>query len=81
METLVDLDRRLTSFARLEANWDGYDGKPISSLAITAVRRFIEAVKPEYTELVPCSDGGVQIEWHVNGVDVEIIFGPDGEQE
>jgi hypothetical protein len=53
----------------LEQGWDSYNGQPIQEAAIAAVGRF---------HVTPRSGGGLQIEYHADGYDIEIGVGPDG---
>lgn len=53
----------------LRDGWDSYDGKPITKEAMLAV---------DSVSVVPCSDGGLQLELHRDGFDIEICIGPDG---
>jgi hypothetical protein len=54
---------------RLKANWDGYHAEPINLSAIETVKGF---------SVVPKSDGGVQLETHRDGFDIEIDISSDG---
>ena len=47
----------------LQSNWDSYGASPISIEALKTVGLFA---------VVPCSNGGVQLEIHRNGYDIEI---------
>ncbi len=61
--------------ARFEAGWDSYTAKPISSVACAAAYRIIRELATRKTpvpSVVPTSDGLLQFEWHVNGIDLEI---------
>lgn len=58
--------------AALPNDWDNDGGAPISSRAILTVEQFAT---------VPCSDGGIQLEIHRDGFDIEINIGPDGRIE
>ena len=53
----------------LKPNWDSYGAPRISRDAISTIEHFAT---------VPCSDGGIQLEIHRNGFDIEIEVGPDG---
>ncbi len=53
----------------LQPGWDGYVAPAISESAISTVEHFAT---------VPCSDGGIQIEIHQDGYDIEIVIAPDG---
>lgn len=59
----------LSEFRSLVKGWDSYDGSPITDKAIRTA---------ELTFFVPTSDGGVQIELHADGWEIEIEIGPDG---
>ena len=53
----------------LPENWNSYGALPISGAAIKAA---------ESMSIVPTCNGGVQLEWHINGHDIEIEFAQDG---
>ena len=55
---------------RLPPNWDSYEARQISVEALMTVGRFA---------VVPMSHGGVQLEIHYDGYDIEIEIGPAGE--
>ena len=68
-----DLERKLQALATLLPNWDSYGGRPSSRLALDGARRFFDGA-----QVVPMSDGGIQLEWHLPGFDLEIDVAPDG---
>lgn len=53
----------------LGPDWDSYDGVKITEAAVKTA----EALRP-----VPLSDGGIQLELHCAGSDLEIEIGADG---
>jgi len=53
----------------LKPNWDSYGAPRTSREAISTIEHFAT---------VPCSDGGIQLEIHRDGFDIEIVVGPDG---
>ncbi len=53
----------------LDSGWDSYGAPPIDPRAIDSVEKMY---------VVPCSSGGVQLEVHRDGWDIEIEFRPDG---
>ena len=53
----------------LQPNWDSYGGRQISESAISAIESFC---------VVPLSNGGIQLEVHLDGFDVEISVNADG---
>lgn len=57
------------ALAGLDEGWDGDGALPISPEAIATVQSF---------SVVPLSDGGVQLEFHRDGFDVEIEVAPQG---
>lgn len=62
---------------RLPAGWDSYQGEPTTQKAAVAAQRFLDALRTP-PAVVPCSDGGIQLEWHTAGYDIEVAFTPDG---
>ena len=72
---LKQLTDRLLSFLRYPPGWDGYGGRPIDhstaqfAAEILATCASVQAPAPS---LVPLAYGGVQIEWHRCGWDIEI---------
>lgn len=82
--TIDHLLKQIDSFASLEANWDSYGAEQIDPGVIDHAKRLIRSIAllvPDHTpapSVVPTSRGGVQFEWHIGGVDVEIEIHPDG---
>lgn len=61
----------------LAGDWNTYGAAPVDATAATQAVRFL--VDNAYAELarpaiVPLSEGGIQIEWHRGGIDLEISF-------
>lgn len=59
----------------LESGWDSYGAARIHPENVEAALRLLLNVMKEATpapSVVPTSSGGVQLEWHVSGVDLEI---------
>jgi len=71
--------RRLEELIFLPANWDSYGGAPVdprvARLAESLVEWFGVADMPP-PDVFATSDGGVQIEWHVRRVNIEIDISP-----
>ena len=75
------LSERLAHLARLPAGWNSYKAVAISEDAIAAARELL-ARFPEGTPIpcvVPTVRGGVQLEWHAGGVDIEVYVGVRGD--
>jgi hypothetical protein len=57
--------------ADLEQNWDSYGAVPIDPRAIARAILMLDSLQGDWTP-VPMSDGGVQLELHSGGFDIEI---------
>jgi hypothetical protein len=71
--------RELAVLVRLEANWDGYGAKPIDKPALALATRFVNAMSSmglPAPEIFPVPDGGVQLEWAVGPMELEIEIEP-----
>lgn len=75
------LSQRFNHLCGLKLGWDGYRGKPVSFACANFAAQVLERL---YTDslpppsLVPGSDGTLQIEWHLNRLDVELdVLGPN----
>lgn len=64
---------RFDELRQLKRNWDSYDSLPIDPATIDRAELFVNRM-----QIMPCSDGGVQLEWHTHGYDIELTFNPDG---
>jgi hypothetical protein len=75
-----DVASRLRELMRLPRDWDTYGGIAVkqtsAAQALWFLTRFLEPGSAA-PWVVPLSDGGVQFEWHREGVDVEIVFSPE----
>ena len=73
---------RAIELLRLRRGWNSHNAQPVSE---TAVRRTIEFLMKYLVRgvaapvVVPTVRGGVQLEWHRNGVDIEVEFSTGGE--
>lgn len=68
------LFRNVEEFERLPRNWDSYGGVPMDKKVAAKVLELGLALIPRETSffVVPLSEGDAQIEWHRDGLDVEI---------
>lgn len=71
----------MQQIAQLPANWSSYGSSPIEDVAIIRaaelLAELLESDGPAPT-VIPTLRGGVQLEWHRNGSDVEIELSPEG---
>ena len=58
---------------RLKEDWDSYGALPISPVAVEAAMRCLNQIT-----LVPTAPGGVTLELHLHGMDLELEFAADG---
>lgn len=66
----------------LPPDWDSYGAGPIASRIVHDALNFANAVLGPTSpppRVVPLSSGGLQLEWHRNGVDLEVVFDRDDE--
>ncbi|MGH9427978.1 MAG: hypothetical protein ACRD2L_16970 [Terriglobia bacterium] len=80
--TLMQSIQSLSRLRQLEKNWDGVSAKMLTDDACETALRLLVALAmpaPPSAQLVPLTDGGVQLEWHVAGNDVEIEIDPKGD--
>jgi len=59
----------------LEENWDSYGAAPIRQEFLASASSLLQSIMDEDTPLpsiVPTTPGGVQVEWHCDGIDLEI---------
>ena len=74
--------KRLKALVRLPVDWDTYGGIPadprVAGLAEELIQWFaVDGVPPP--DVFAAGDGGVQLEWHIRGVDVPIAFSASDE--
>ena len=69
-------ERRLNEVIRLPAGWDGHKGKPVQAAIATYAFGLLEALLKvpgvPLPSITPLSYGGLVLEWHRKGWDVEI---------
>ncbi|MGI9250386.1 MAG: hypothetical protein ACR2PR_04210 [Pseudohongiellaceae bacterium] len=69
------LESRFQDLLALQSGWDGYTGCSVSptvvNFAIDLLQRLYVEEVPE-PQMVPGSDGTLQLEWHLNNYDLEI---------
>jgi hypothetical protein len=76
----MEVQDRLLSYAKLPHGWDTYGAKPIGwdtgLFALSILNDFMRPRTP-IPQVVPSPAGGVQLEWHMKGIDLELhITGP-----
>jgi hypothetical protein len=67
----------LKNMLSLAANWDSYGAPPIDPITLSSALEFLcDAIQDDTPapSVVPTSHGGIQIEWHTQGIDIEVEF-------
>ena len=81
-EWLKEAEETLRGLATLPEGWDSYGAKSTERHAIDSaielLRRIVQHDTPK-PAVVPTNRGGIQIEWHTRGVDLEIEITPHGD--
>lgn len=76
-----DVLERASSVYDLEKGWDGENALPVTKEALWDALDVLTDVMSEDSiapQVVPTSDGGIQLEWHCAGVDLEVYVEPSG---
>jgi hypothetical protein len=63
----------------LPLGWNSYSARPVDPRTIEVAGGLLAAVMAHHTApptVVPTVRGGIQLEWHRNGIDLEIRFDP-----
>lgn len=72
---MVESARTILNFDALPPNWNSYGAPPIQQdtifAAIHLLRQIVSSDTPQ-PAVVPTTRGGVQVEWHQGGIDLEI---------
>lgn len=81
-DPIVNVIRKASELVHLPTGWNSYGAKPVANEAVEAAITFLVEAIPASRNVVapavvPTVRGGLQLEWHRRGVDLEIEFGPD----
>jgi hypothetical protein len=76
----IEVQQRLVQYAKYPTDWDSYGAPAIGweagMFALSVLNDFMRPRTP-IPQVVPSSSGGVQLEWHEKGIDLELhIAGP-----
>jgi hypothetical protein len=69
----------LSELGALPENWNSYGARRIGIHAVAGVAKLLSLIMTDTTPLpafVPTQAGGIQIEWHERGIDLEIEVAP-----
>jgi len=71
------VEKRLNELLKLRKGWDGHNSGPVSSATATFARAILRSVMTDETPppaLVPANGGALQLEWHQQGLDIELMI-------
>lgn len=76
---------RIRLLEHLQDNWDSYGAKPISCEVIKSATSLLTHISSSFSlqliesvSIIPCSDGGIQLEWALNSKDFIVKIAPNG---
>lgn len=76
---LLSVERKINRLLQLASNWDGAGANPIDfESAMTALVFLLQNSLHDMPapQVVPAANGGIQIEWHLQGSHLELLFAP-----
>jgi hypothetical protein len=79
---LLDVARQLVRLSQLPPNWDREGSEPLKIGVLTVIPYVLNHLMQQRTPapaIVPTRRGGVQLEWHERGIDIEVEIDPSGE--
>src|ERR1700687_5677311 len=71
----IEVQERLFRYARMPKGWDSYNAPPVTwDASMFALYVLNDVMRPRtpLPQVVPTSVGGIQLEWHEKGVDLEL---------
>lgn len=74
---------RFSHLAKLPANWDSYGARPVTVKAIESALGLLGEVMYDdlpLPDIIPAASGGIQCEWHIAGIDLELEVSAEGKR-
>lgn len=81
---LRDIAQRLDELTDFPTGWDGHDARPMTEDAVVMMLHVLQQVATPgvpVPDMVLSPEGGLQVEWHQGGWDVEIEVRASGDIE
>ena len=78
-----DAANSVTNLLRMPFGWDSYSAKPIDPRSAKVALYFLADLigkQASAPQIVPTVSGGIQLEWHQNGIDLEIEISASGSE-
>jgi hypothetical protein len=73
----IPVSSQLNKLISLGPNWDSYGAKPISTQRVVQAFDLLKSIMREQTPvptIVPTNEGSLQLEWHTQGIDLEVLI-------
>lgn len=73
--------KSLLDLLQLPPGWNSYAARPISPRAVgTVLALLARTMRPEtpVPSVIPMSRGDIQLEWHLRGMDIEVVVPAEG---
>lgn len=78
---LLEFARRINQFEFLGPNWNSYGSRAVDPQSIVSALRALASIMHEdrpTPTVVPTVEGNLQLEWHLGGMDLEVVVEPRG---
>ena len=76
----IEVQRHLLHYAKMQEGWDSYGTPPVgwdTGMFALSVLNDVMRTRTPIPQVVPSAAGGVQLEWHEKGIDLELhVAGP-----
>jgi hypothetical protein len=76
----IEVQSRLLKYAKMQNGWDSYRAPPVgwdTGMFALYILNDVMRTRTPIPQVVPSAAGGVQLEWHQKGIDLELhIAGP-----
>lgn len=77
-------EQQLEQLKQLPVGWDSYGASPVSNLAIDKAKSILSVAEAmgiaQLSFIVPCPDGGIQLEWDFEGKEIVLVIPRTGER-
>jgi hypothetical protein len=76
----IEVQKHLLNYVKMPKGWDSYNAPPVgwdAGMFALSILNDIMRPRTPIPQVVPSTAGGVQLEWHQKGIDLELhITGP-----
>jgi hypothetical protein len=71
----IEVQNRLLKYVKMQKGWDSYGAPPVgwdTGMFALSVLNDVMRTRTPIPQVVPSAAGGVQLEWHQKGIDLEL---------